>query len=245
LDTFRQSGDSLAGSCFHHRLLPISPAEARASLEPRPLAHFLSRGGFPEPFLATHDDDALRWRNQYLDGMIREDILTFDSVRDLRAIQNLFELLRERVGSRFSAQSAARDLAISPSTVVKYLEVLESLYLVFTVRPFSKQVSRSLLKEPKVYFFDTGLVRSSAGARLCHLKTKEGRDVDFALVDHNDAPFMVEVKSSETTLSPHLPWFQSHFGFAGVQLVADLRLEEDRDGLQVRRLLPWLESLTV
>jgi uncharacterized protein len=56
----------------------------------------MSRGPFPEPFLADSDDDAGRWRRQYLDGLIREDILSFDNIRDLRSLGLLVELLRDR-----------------------------------------------------------------------------------------------------------------------------------------------------
>jgi hypothetical protein len=81
LETFRQSGDSLAGRYFRHRLLPFSPAETGVS----EMAPFLTRGGFPEPFLAEEAKDADRWRMQYVEGLIRTDILDFEKIQALKS----------------------------------------------------------------------------------------------------------------------------------------------------------------
>jgi len=86
LETFRRSGDSLAGRYFLHRLQPVSPAEATRAGIAAGLEQFLESGGFPEPFLAEDPRDVGRWRRQYLDGLIREDILSFENVHELRAI---------------------------------------------------------------------------------------------------------------------------------------------------------------
>ena len=74
LEVFRQSGDSLAGRYFHHRLFPLTPAELSRTGQSGSFEMFLDRGGFPDPWLADSDDDAGRWRRQYLDGLIREDM---------------------------------------------------------------------------------------------------------------------------------------------------------------------------
>ncbi|MBI9082910.1 MAG: AAA family ATPase [Desulfobacterales bacterium] len=93
LETFRQSGDSLAGRFFRHRLLPFSPAEIPAeSLEP-----FMTRGGFPEPLLVEADTDAQRWRNQYVDGLVRTDILEFHRKYGIPGVQLVLHLKHERV----------------------------------------------------------------------------------------------------------------------------------------------------
>ncbi len=75
----------------------------------------------------------------------------------------MFDLLRERVGSPVKLSSLARALQISPTTATRYLEILEALFVVFLVRPWHRDVARSLLKEPKIYFLDTGLVKGEAG----------------------------------------------------------------------------------
>ena len=112
----------------------------------------LERGGFPEPLLADTETDARRWRQLYLDGLIRDDILEFSRIGEVRAMRLFVQMLRERIGSLVSLASIARDLQISPATLGRYLQILETLHIVFLVRPFHHNIARALLKEPKVYF---------------------------------------------------------------------------------------------
>ncbi len=268
LETFRQSGDSLAGRYFLHRLLPVSPAEATAVGVNVDLAHFLERGGFPEPFLAEEAADAGRWRRQYVNGLVREDILSFENVHELRAISLLLELLRERVASPISYQRLSEDLAIAPNTVKRYIEILEALYIVFRVQPHARSIARSLHRQPKLYFYDTGLVNGDEGKRLenlvagClqkhlflledrdgiprtlrYLRTKDGKEVDFLLVEEKRPTLMIEVKVSDRELAPGLVFFHDRYEIPGVQLVSDLRVESEHKGLAILRALDWLKQL--
>jgi hypothetical protein len=84
LDMLRRSGDSMAGRFFTHRLNPLSLVEIPEDAE-KNLERLLSRGGFPEPYLAETDEEANRWRMQYVDGLIRNDILDFEKVHDFKA----------------------------------------------------------------------------------------------------------------------------------------------------------------
>jgi hypothetical protein len=140
LETFRQAGDSLAGRFFIHRLMPFSMAELKNEKELINVDKFLVRGGFPEPFLAQEAIDADRWRNQYIDGLIREDILDFEKIHDFKAIKLVFELLRRKVGSPVSYNSIAGDAGISPVTVKKYIAIFEALFIIFKVSPYSKKI---------------------------------------------------------------------------------------------------------
>jgi len=268
LDTFRQGGDSMVGRFFTHRLLPISPAEACWAGESRSLEWFLSAGGFPEPWLAPSVADARRWRNQYLDGLIRDDILEFGNIHQIKAMNALVRLLRERVGSLLSCQGLAEDLHVSPNTVSKYLEILEALFVVFRIEPHRDSVARSLAARQKLYFYDTGMVEDSIGKQLenlaavCLLKrcwfleevdgirrelrflrNKEGKEVDFYLHSGQGPGLMVEIKASDREMSPNLAYFNSRTGMPGVQLVAGQVTPYDKGSLSVRGLLGWLEGL--
>lgn len=268
LETFRQSGDSLAGRYYHHRLLPISPSEAHNVGEGRTLVHFLERGGFPEPFLAESSDDAGRWRRYYLDGLIREDILSFENIRELRSMNLLVELLRERVASPLSYQSLAEDIGAAPNTIKRYIEILEALYIVFRIYPHHRSIARSLLQQPKLYFFDTALVKGGEGPRLenhvalalykelamredadgihrelCYLRTKEGRETDFLIIADEAPRLAVEVKAQDREIAPGLSYFCTHYGIPGIQLVGDLRIEYVEGSIEVRRAQDWLEQI--
>ena len=268
LEIFKHVGDSLAGRYFLHRLMPISPAECAKVQENYPLDRFLERGGFPEPFLTSELVDANRWRLQYVDSLLREDVLDFDQIQNLNAIRLVFELLREKVGSPISYTSIAEDVAISPNTVKKYIQILEALYVVFRITPFSKNIARSLLKEPKIYFFDTGLVKGDNGAKfenlvascllkavfakvdykgenhsLHYLHTKERQEVDFALVHDRKIEKIIEAKYGDRSLSAPLLYFHEKYKLPAVQIVKELRLERVEKGIKILKASSFLKSL--
>lgn len=229
MDTFRQSGESLAGRFFGLRLHPVSVREWCEQTGAHPdaaLTHLLERGGFPEPCLAPDNEQAERWRRQYFDGLVRNDVLEFSRIQEVGAIRLFAQLLRSRVGSPLSLASIARDLAVAPSTLKKYLDILEALFIVFVVRPYHDNIARAVLQSPKVYFYDTGLVEGDEGLRfenlvatalikqvqwqhdvqgkeagLHYIRTKDGAEVDFALSDKNQLTQLVECKLSDE--KPH------------------------------------------
>jgi predicted AAA+ superfamily ATPase len=229
MDTFRHSGESLAGRFFGLRLHPVSVREWCEQTGATPdaaLTQLLERGGFPEPCLAPDNEQAERWRRQYFDGLVRNDVLEFSRIQEVGAIRLFAQLLRSRVGSPLSLVSIARDLAVSPATLKKYLDILEALFIVFVVRPHHHNIARAVLQSPKVYFYDTGLVEGDAGLRfenlvatallkqvqwqhdvkgkeagLHHIRTKDGAEVNFALSDKNQLTQLVECKLSDE--KPH------------------------------------------
>lgn len=268
LDSFRQAGDSLAGRFFRHRLMPFSVKELIKTEYANDVQRLIDRGGFPEPFLAAAAEDAARWRRQYTDGLVRTDILDFEMIHDLRAIQLVLSLLQRRVGSPVSFTSIARDVGISPSTVLKYVQILESLYIVFRVTPFSRNIARSLLKEPKIYFFDNGMVEGDIGVRLEnfvavslikhvygkndyegadysleYLRNKDGREADFCIVNKQRIETAIEVKASEAKLSPQLLYFCEKYSLSGAQLVLELRQERKEGPIEIRKVAEYLKEL--
>ncbi len=268
LEVFNQVGDSLAGRYFLHRLLPLSPAECFRVGVDYSLERFLERGGFPEPFLANDLIDANRWRLQYVDSLLREDVLNFDNIHNHNAIRLVFELLRQRVGSTVSYSSIAEDAAISPNTVKAYIQVLEALYIIFRVTPFSKNIARSLLKEPKIYFFDVGLVKGDNGAKLenlvagsllkhvyanvdyqaqdyvlHYLNTKERQEVDFALIRNGEVEQIIEVKSRDPIPTAHLRYFHEKYNMPAVQIVHDLKRPRVDHGINIVQANQFLTQL--
>lgn len=214
LALFQRKGDSLAGRYYHHRLYPFSlrevaapPRETRDVIE-----SMLELGSFPEPFLSQSQTEARRWRKQYLNMVVTQDILQLEDVKNVSALEILVELLRHRVGSTVSFSTLARELEVSPNTVKRYVEILERLYIVFRVTPYHRNIARAILKEPKIYFFDIGLVAGDRGARienlvalhllkhlhfledtqgvdtrLHYIRDKQGREVDFAYFENYEA----------------------------------------------------------
>jgi len=268
LDTFHKVGDSLAGRYYLHRLLPLSPAELHRLNMPVQLDGLLQKGGFPEPYLTDDIIEATRWRLQYSNSVLSTDVFDFDNIQNINALRTVFELLRTKVGSPISYRSLAEDVAISPMTVKKYIAILEALYVIFRVTPFSKNIARSLLKEPKIYFFDTGLVKGDEGSKLenlaatCllkhvyaktdslaenyqlhYLRTKDGNEVDFALIKDNIIEQIIEVKNSNHDISKSLYWFNKKYHLPAIQIVKELRHERMVDNIKVISILNFLSDL--
>lgn len=268
LDTFRRSGDSLSGRYFLHRLMPFSVAELKDTPMDGELDLLVERGGFPEPLLAQSPVDAQRWRNQYKESLIRSDILDFGRIGEIRNIELVFELLRRKTGSLLSYNSIAKDLKISSPTAKTYVDILEALFIVFRVTPHSRNISRSILKSPKVYFFDTGLVVGDDGVRfentvavsllkaalaktdetgnlhsLHYLRTKEGKEVDFCMCEENDPYVLYEVKVSDHKVSPALRYFNKKYSVPSSQIVWRLRRRKTVDGIDVVDAGSFLKDL--
>ena len=272
MDTFRQGGESLAGRYYHWRLHPFSVRELMVTMglaAGAALELLLVRGGFPEPCLAETDTQADRWRAQYATDLIREDVLDFSRVHELRTLQLMFDLLRERVGSPVTLSNLAQALQISPTTATRYLEILEALYIVFRVTPWHRDVARSLLKEPKIYFLDTGLVKGDAGIKLenavaamllkhCHhrqdaegkaitlhtIRDKERHEIDFVLAEGDRVTDLVEVKLGDATPSAYLHRMAERFAPArAVQVVAELRQAAQHGRVEVVDAADWLGRL--
>ncbi len=269
LDLLAHGGESLAGRYYRHRLLPFTPAELRGTSMEGDLGRLMERGGFPEPLLADDQTLAARWRQQIVDALIRYDILDFQRIIDFKALQLTLELLRTRVGSPVSFASIARDIGASPTTVTRYVHLLEALHIVFRVTPWSKNIARALLKEPKIYFFDTGLVSAGEGPRfenmvavallahvwgrvdrrgekagLRYVRTKDGREVDFALVCDGTLERLVECKVAGDHPDPSLIRFAIQTGVPATQVMWRLRHEQKAaGGVELRRARDWLQDL--
>lgn len=268
LDVYDRVGDSLAGRYFRHRLLPLSLSELKQSSESFDIDKLTERGGFPEPYFATNTIEADRWRAQYINSLLSTDIFEIETIHNLKGMRLVFELLRNRVGSPISYQSLAEDVGVSPVTIKKYIQILESIFVVFVVTPYSRNIARSLLKEPKIYFFDTALVQGDDGAifenlvavsllksiyarvdnqaeecGLHYLRTKDSHEVDFAITKDGTVEVMIEVKLSEQAVSKSLRIFYEKYQYPAIQLSKYTKNEHIEKGIEMLNAQKYLSSL--
>lgn len=272
MDTYRKVGDSLAGRYFRHRLYPFDVKELVLSGYSNDLEsvvdQLLVTGGFPEPFLKGVETYYKKWRKTHLDIILRQDLFDLEHINHIQSIELLIQLLKKRVGSPISYASLANDLQHSPITIKRWLTILEQLYVVFSVRPYHRNVAQAILKAPKYYFYDIGLVED-AGARLENLvavsllknlhldedskgddvalnfiQTKQGKEVDFCVV-RNDELHLVEVKQSDDTISKNLLYFHHKLSpTSSVQVMRHLKREKHYpNGIRVVDLNAWLTRL--
>jgi len=280
LETFRQTGDSLAGRYLHLRLNPFSVKEMSTLISSNyERLELLNKfGGFPEPLFTAINletekalSESARWKNQYYTDLIREDILEFSRITEVKTMKTLLQLLRTKVGSPLSFNSIANDLQVSPNTIKKYIQILESLYIIFLVSPFHKNIARSILKEPKIYFYDSSYVDGDAGIKLentvavsllkqvqflfdttgemislNYIRTKDNKEVDFAITKNGELSQIIEVKLSDNKTSSSLKYFAERFkNVETIQLVHNLKQNENRNGIQILNASDWLSELIV
>lgn len=270
LDIYRKGGDSLAGRHYLHRLHPFSIAELKNKIPPKEvLETLLLVGGFPEPFLSGSESEAKRWRSTQIERILKEDLLDLEPVRQIKSIEILVDLLSDRVGSTISYSSLARDLEVSPHSVKKWIQILETMYVIFTVTPYTNNIARSILKEPKVYFYDIGRIKKDPGARfenlvalallkdlhkrqdylgercnLHYLRDKEKREVDFLIEIDRQIHTIVEAKTSDSNVSKNLRYFKNKLQpKKSIQVVKSLRMDQEEGGIKIADSANWLAQL--
>lgn len=271
LDIYRKGGDSMAGRYHYWRLHPFSLDEYPVDLPPEEaLSRLMRFGGFPEMLLLADERESRRWRRERIDRVIREDVRDLESVRDIGSLLLLVDLLRQRVGGLVAASNLAGDLKVSPKTVQSWIEVLERMYLLFTVRPYTRSLPRAVLKSPKVYFYDNADVIDPEGPRfenlvattllkrvhylqdregyrceLRYLRDKEGREVDFVVLVENEIEELVEVKYGDDTPSSSLRYFADRLRpRRSVQIVWGLDRPFDYKGIRVTGPLEYCREQT-
>lgn len=275
LDVHRRVGDSLAGRYFHYRLHPLDLKEAVKNTTENESACFerlWQCSGFPEPYLKGDERFYKRWRRSHLDIILRQDLLTQYAAKDISSIETLVLMLKERVGSRISYSNLARDLECDAKTIKRWLLLLENLYVIFKVTPHHKKIARSVLKEPKYYFYDYVHV-SDPGARLenivaCslqkelhyledvngsdtslhYLRTKDGKEIDFLVLVDKTPTHMIEVKTSDTSPSNSFIHFSKFLpkSCALLQLVKNIDRETTYpNAINVRSLITWLANINL
>jgi predicted AAA+ superfamily ATPase len=279
LDYFRQSGDSLVGRYFSYRMLPLGLSEAMgnmkrileddnllsgyredellSSLHDVPLREakeifeqMMVFGGFPEPFLKSNNRFSTKWRRDYKSLLLYEDLRDLSRIQDLKGVEQLVLMLPERVGSPLSINSLREDLEVNHRTVSNWIEALKKIYLVFSVMPWSRHISKAVKKETKVYFFDWTMV-TNKGARfenmvavtllrlasrwnelglgdfdLRYLRNLQGREVDFLLIKDNQPFALFEAKLSDPEPSASGAYFKDRLQIPYFQVV------EDFDGVE-------------
>ncbi|NNG00258.1 MAG: ATP-binding protein [Desulfobacteraceae bacterium] len=272
LDTYKKSGESLAGRYFPFRLHPLTVTEACKDLNADSksvLANLLKFGCFPEPYLKGSETFSKRWRRTHTDIIIREDLLDLEKVRDIKSIEILIDLIRARVGAPTSYTSLANDLQVSVHTVKHWLQILENLYVIFPVHPYHKNITRSILKASKYYVYDTGGVDGNIGQRLenavaCallrelhyiedttgsktglfYLKDKEQHEVDFLVVIDNKPIIMIEVKTGDDQFSRSLFRFKRYLkNTKAVQVVFDLKRKKTKETVNMLPAHEFLKDL--
>ncbi|HEX8726374.1 MAG TPA: ATP-binding protein, partial [Gemmatimonadaceae bacterium] len=159
MDLLKQSSESLAGRI---RCLELAPLDAGEVGRTRLDALWL-RGGFPESLLAASDAASLRWRTDFIRTYLERDIPQLGPRIPAETLRRLWTMLAHQQGGLLNAAALARALAVDGKTVAAYLDLLVDLLLVRRLAPWHGNVRKRLVKSPKVYVRDSGLVHALLG----------------------------------------------------------------------------------
>lgn len=266
----RKSGDSLLGRYFSYQMFPLGLPEVvgdfsyvihddhpffdaehfirmarnidtKAFIEG--LEHLLKFGGFPEPFLKGSERFHRRWQNDYKTLLSKEEVRDFSRIQDIKGLETMVEILPTKVGSKLSISSLVNVLNVSHKTIANWIEVLNGVYLIFTISPWHRNIKRSIIKEKKLYFFEWPLL-SDKGSRfenflavnlvrmaarftevglgtfdIYYIRDKEKREVDFTLVKDNEPIALFEAKFSGTGISKAGKYYSNKLNVPLFQIV--------------------------
>lgn len=236
LDYYRKGGDSLVGRYRYFRLHPFSLPELGPRASAADLAALLRFGGFPEPFLRQNAAEHRIWQRDRLSRVLREDLRDLEHVREVSLVEQLVDLLPQRVGSPLSVANLAGDLQVDHKTVERWLQILENLYVCFRAAPLGFSRIRAVKKERKLYLWDWSAI-PEPGPRFenlvacqllkyCHfvedtqghrmelrfLRDTSRREVDFVVLRDERPLFAVECKVSGKQADPALGYFAERVG---------------------------------
>lgn len=275
LDSFRRSGDSLAGRYLLFHLFPFTLRElVRSDIPssipenaidlitsimdtvcyyPAEMDALLAFSGFPEPFLSQKALFQRRWKKDYVDRLIREDLRDITRIAALENVATLMALMPGRIGSPLSINTLSRDLGVNYTSTANYVNALQLAYITIQLPPWSDKIARSISKEKKCYFMDwtqvddpaarfenflainllawTSLLTDSGigNFELYYVRTRDGKESDFLIVSNGKPWLLMEAKLTPGAIARH------HFtqaeelgGIPFIQIVREEGVAEQR-----------------
>ena len=156
LDLMRQSGESLAGRISYIDMTPLTAQEVL----PDALETLWTRGGFPDSFLARDERTSMEWRKDLVRTYLERDVPMFGSRVPAETLRRFWTMLAHNQGALLNASRLAAGLEVSSQTVSRYTDLLVDLLLVRRLQPYYVNVGKRLVKSPKVYIRDSGLVHA-------------------------------------------------------------------------------------
>jgi uncharacterized protein len=157
IDLLRQSSETLAGRISHQELTPLLVEEADE------IERLWVRGGFPESYLAATDEDSLEWRLSFIQTYLERDIPALGPRIPAETLRRFWTMLAHDQGTLLNAAKLAQGLGVSGQTVARYLDLMVDLLLVRRLQPWIGNVGKRLVRSPKVYVRDSGLVHALLG----------------------------------------------------------------------------------
>ena len=169
IDLLQQSSESLAGRIVYEELTPFSVEEVTSGVDRDATASTLDqlwvRGGFPDSFTAESDEASFAWRLAFIQTYLERDVPELGPRIPAETLRRFWQMLAHSQGQMLNAAQIAASLGVSGTTVARYLEIMVDLLLVRRLQPWTSNARKRLVKSPKVYVRDSGLLHGLLGIR--------------------------------------------------------------------------------
>ena len=158
-DLIKQSSETLAGRISYHQLTPFLYSEIKHDYS---LEEYLVRGGFPRSLTASDDLISNRWRENFITTFIERDLLQFVGIMP-QVMRRLWQMLAHLNGQTINYSSLGNSLGISNTSIKNYIDLLSETFMIEAVQPYLKNIGKRIIKSPKIYISDTGLINTFLG----------------------------------------------------------------------------------
>lgn len=159
-ELLRQSSETLAGRISYNYVTPLSYTELIQNEKKASLTTRLWRGGYPDSYLANKDKTSIRWRENYITTFLERDLRNFGIETDPQQIRRLWQMCSHVNGQIINLSKLANSLDKTHPTVKSYFDILESTFMLRRLPIFSINTKKRLVKSPKLYFRDSGILCS-------------------------------------------------------------------------------------
>jgi len=243
LNIYKKGGDSLMGRYINLTVHPLTVSEITGSFASKDLISLpkeitiaeynalLQFGGFAESYLKADSGFHKIWSKQRFEQLFKEDVRNVEDINNIYALELLATIINQQTGSLTNYTNLANKTRVADQTIRRWLPLLEKYYYCFCIRPWSKNVVRSLIKDPKCYLWDWSQINDE-GARfenfvashlfkavefwnesglgdfsLHYIRDAQKREVDFLVAKDGEPWILIETKLSDTNISKSLKYF--------------------------------------
>lgn len=240
LDVYQSGGDSLMGRYFQYHIHPLTVAELANAKTPSEefrgpqvvseddFSNLYQYGGFPDLYLNHSDQFSNLWQETRFKQLFHDDIRSLANLQEIYSLEMLAILVREQAGQLLNYSNLAKKVGVTAQTISRWIKILDRFYYCFTLNPWHKNVSRSLIKEPKIYLWDWSVIQDK-GAKienfvaihllkfvdffneqglgrydLFYLRNLEKQEVDFLITKDQQPYLMIESKATDKNITKSL-----------------------------------------
>lgn len=159
----RQASESLAGRIIYHELTPLTMSEIKS--DTKKMRELWNRGGYPLSFLASSEKASFSWREAFINTYLERDIPLLGIKVPTAQLRRFWQMLAHVHGHTWNASQIAKSMDVSAPTARHYLDILQDIFVIRQLQPFYQNVKKRLVKSPKIYLRDSGILHALLNIR--------------------------------------------------------------------------------